>query len=628
MCALPVTRWVQDYKPTNWGSYDATVLGWPKSLVSQFPEPNRFPYLNINSYKALGSSVNNVWLAPTTTFAVAPSITMIRGRHSLKTGLDYRLTRYANYQSTWAGGTFVFDRGFTRGNYLTQDALSGNAIASALLGAASSGEVDYVARPYYSWSYFAPWVQDDIKVTRRLTINLGLRWDVTVPVTEKYNRMNRGFFGGQVNPISSQIDQKLFPGYKVYGGIGFAGVNGGSRSPYDTDWNNVQPRVGAAFQLTPTTVLRGGWGLSYLSQVSTGSSYGFTQTTPFVSSLDSGQTAASVISNPFPGGVLQPTGAAAGLSTLLGQSPNFSDPQGLYGYVHSFSFSIQKQMPGRINLEVSYVGSRTLKAPTSNVSPTGKGYNELSLQNLALGDSTKGGDPNYLNAKVANPFAGLLPGTSLNSATVPRQQLLRPYPEFGSFYIQDVSDGKVWYNSLQVGLQKRYSHGLLVTASYTFSKNLQAVNYLNPQDASPSRSLVSWDRPHRLVVAPIYELPFGPGKRFFGQSNGLVSRVVGGWQVMLNTTFQSGAPMTSPSGVYRAGRPPAPQSDLGPHVQDRIDQTRAALCAIRLRASSRSSRPSRRSRSARPRSILETCGTSGGMNTTSPWRRTRSSARA
>jgi hypothetical protein len=202
-----------------------------------------------------------------------------------------------------------------------------------------------------------------------------------------------------------------------------------------------------------------------------------------------------------------------------------------------------------MTVEASYVGSRTLGIPTSH------GVNELSAANLALGDVTKGGTPGYLTQQVANPFAGLLPGTSFNGATVPRQQLLRPYPEFGPITVQDLPNGKFWYNALQVRFNKRYSHGLMITASYTLSKNLQAINYLNAQDAEPSRSLVPWDQPHRLVLAPVYELPFGRGRRFLSQSNGIVSRVVGGWQLAMNTTFRSGTPMTVPNNVFLLGDP-------------------------------------------------------------------------
>jgi len=295
--------------------------------------------------------------------------------------------------------------------------------------------------------------------------------------------------------------------------------------------------------------LRGGWGISYINSVSTGSSNGFTQSTPYVATVDAGRTVASLISNPFPSGIQTPSGASLGLATLLGQGPTFSDDSGTLGYVHSFSFGIQRQFRGQLSIDAAHVGSRTL------ASPTNRGFNELPADRQALGDVTRGGNPNYLNERVPNPFENLLPASSINSSTVPRQQLLRPYTAFTSFNRQDIPNGKVWYNSLQIGLNKRYSHGLTITAAYTLSKNIQGLNYLNAQDALPSRSLVPWDRTHRLVLAPIYELPFGPGKYFLGNSGRVVGRIAGGWQVTMNTTLQGGNPMTAPGNVFLLRNP-------------------------------------------------------------------------
>jgi hypothetical protein len=544
-----VNRWVQDYKPTNWGTYNGTTIGWPQSLVSQFGEPNLFPRISLDQYKAMGSSSNNIWFAPTTTLALAPTLTTIKGRHSLKMGLDFRSTGSGKYQPVGGGGILSFNRAFTRSNYLTQDALSGNSVASALLGYAASGSVDRIASLYYRWKYYAPWIQDDIKLSRKLSINVGLRWDVQVPVTELHDRMNRGFFADQVNPVSSRIDQAKFPGYKVNGGIGFAGEDGLSRSPYDTDWNNIQPRLGAAYQLTPNTVLRGGWGIAFAPDTSTGTLYGFSQSTPYVATTDAGRTPASSVSNPFPSGILPIAGAALGMETMLGQGPSFADPSGLTSYVHSFSFGIQRLLPGNVSVDVSYVGSRTLKSAIT------KSYNHISDEARALGDPTAGGNPNYLNASVPNPFAGLLPGTSLDSANVTRQQLLRPYPQFTSFNMMNYPVGKIWYNALQVTVEKRYSHGLTFTGTYAFSKNLQALNYLNDQDELPARSLTPFDRTNRLTIAPVYEFPFGPGRAVLGNSSGFVARLVEKWQIVLNTTFMRGVPMSTPDGVWLLGDP-------------------------------------------------------------------------
>jgi hypothetical protein len=418
-----------------------------------------------------------------------------------------------------------------------------------LLGYAGSGSAGFTANPFYQWIYTAPWVQDDIKLTHKLALNLGLRWDITSPVTERFNQVNRDFFATVVNPISNSIDQTKFPGMKVYGGIGFAGQNGLPRSPFNSDLNNFQPRIGAAYQLNSKTVLRGGYAVFYISPTDNGETSGFSQNTPYVATQDSGRTPFDTISNPFPSGLIVPAGAAGGMSTFLGQGVTFANPESRNTYVHQFSFGIQRELPGHISAEASYVGSRTRAALVS------KSIDSLSAADLALGDPSKGGNPNYLNQQVPNPFQGLLPGTTINGATVARSQLLRPFPEFTNVTESNLNVGKVWYNSLQVGVQKRYAHGLTFSANYTLSKNIQATSYLNAQDPAPTNVLTSFDRPHRLTFAPSYDLPFGPGKPLLNSSNGIISRLVGGWQVLVNTVFQSGAPMGIPSSVWILGDP-------------------------------------------------------------------------
>ena len=544
---ISFNRFENDLSLYNQENFDATQFGWPSGLVDQLPIRHMVPRMDISEYRSLGPSTFN--FESTNVFSVQPNVAMVRGRHSIRFGLDFRATGYGSQIPGWAGGQLSFDRGFTRRDYLSQDALSGNGIASLLLGYPGSGRVDNNVRPYWGWRYYAPWVQDDIKLTRRLTVNLGLRWDINMPPTERYNRVTRGFLSSTLNPISALVDQKSFPGYKVYGGYGFAGINDLPRSPYRPDWNNIQPRMGAAFQLTPKTVIRGGWGISYLNPVTMASSNGFSQSTPYVSSLDSGRTPANTASNPFPSGVLKPSGAALGLMTFLGQGPSFTSTDARVPYTHQFSFGIQQQLPSKIKLDVAYAGSRTKGAFVS------KGMNEVSLETLARGDRNKGGDPNYLNQQLPNPFQNLIPGTALNNATTSRQQLLRPFPQFGGFNMMDRNDGEIWYNSLQVVIEKRYSHGLTITGNYTLSKNIEALTYVNAQDAAPGRTLVDWDRPHQFVFTPIYELPFGKGKRFVNAGNGLVSRLVGGWEAILTTTIQTGTPMSIPGNVTLLGDP-------------------------------------------------------------------------
>ena len=383
--------------------------------------------------------------------------------------------------------------------------------------------------------------------------------------------MNRGFDFGAVNPSNGSINHAAYPG-TIYGGLGFVGVGGNSRSPFNTDYSNIQPRVGAAYRVSEGFVVRGGYGIFYVPQFSQASQNGFSQPTPFVGTLDSGATIANKLSNPFPSGVQQPQGATAGLATLNGRTFTFSDTSGQIGNVQSFSFGFQKQLPKQFTLDASYVGTRAHQLPIS------LNINALSAANLALGNSDLGGNASYLTAQVPNPFQGLLSGTTLNNATVQRQQLLLPFPQYTTVTEQDIPIGKNWYNALQMTLQQRNWHGLDLTASYTLSKNLQAINYQNPQNAgitgtgtgngganagafadtalaAPTSSLTPYDRTHRLVIAPVYELPFGKGRQFLADRGRLVNTLISGWQGAAQYVWQSGAPTTIPAGLALIGDP-------------------------------------------------------------------------
>ncbi len=572
-----LTRWTQNFQPATWGQFNGTQLGLPAATVSQFQEPQRFPYVTATSYQYLGESSGNIWFAPTSAFTGAPTLIVNKGRHSLKFGLDYRWTRFANFTGYAAGGTFAITPGFTQKNYQTADSLSGNSIATMLLGGANTGEVDTLPRPYYNLPYYGLWIQDDIKVTPRLTVNAGLRYDIQVPITERHNLLNAGFNPTAVNPISTTMNHSVYSS-NVYGGLGFVNVGGNGRSPFATELTNIQPRIGAAYRVRNDIVVRGGWGIFFIPQYSQATSNGFNQVTPYVGTLDSGKTIANPLSNPFPTGVILPTGSAAGLATMNGGAPSFSDPTGKIGHVQVFSFGLEKQLPARMTLDVSYAGSRASDIPVQNLN-----INAISAANLALGNTDLGGSASYLTTQVPNPFQGLLPSTSLNSATISRQQSLLPFPQFTSVTENDVPVGHYWYNALQVSLRQRTWHGLDNTVSYTFSKDLDAITYLNPQDAfvktassatgvstptaamfadgnltSPAHDFAPYDRSHRLDIAPVYELPLGKGRAYLNNTNRIVNVLITGWQGSGHIIWQTGAPMTGPAGVALVGNPNVP----------------------------------------------------------------------
>jgi len=297
------------------------------------------------------------------------------------------------------------------------------------------------------------------------------------------------------------------------------------------------PRIGFAYSLTPKTVLRGGYGIFFdaLGVVNVNvNQTGFTQSTDLVASVDQGLTYAASLTNPFPGGFLAPSGASGGVATSLGQGITYFDPNTTESYMQRWQFAVQRQLTSSSLIEVSYVGNRgTRMQVTRDLNPTPAQYLSTSpFRDQATIDR--------LGEQVANPFYPLLPKTNLSSSTVSRAQLLKPYPQFsGISSAQNV--GYTWYHSLQVRTEKRFSSGLNASLSYTWSKTMEALGYLNPTDTKLEEVISSQDRTHRLAITAMYELPFGRGKLLHGPSNGFVSKMISGWQLQGIYTAQSGA---------------------------------------------------------------------------------------
>jgi hypothetical protein len=234
-----------------------STLGLPQSLISQLFDPGYIGNHSLSGYMGLGAPA---YLSTTNNYAIHPQVAYATGNHSIKAGLDMRLIQYAIYvQHVWA---YSANAGFTQQNYLQADALSGNSAASLLIGGIGGGSTNYLLSPFYSQQYLAPYVQDDWRISRRLTLNLGFRLDYNLPPSERFNRMTRGFAAGAVNPVDALVNHAANPYLpQLKGGLLFAGVDGVSRRSTNVDKWNVQPRFGAAYQLTSKLVLRGGWGL-------------------------------------------------------------------------------------------------------------------------------------------------------------------------------------------------------------------------------------------------------------------------------------------------------------------------------------------------------------------------------
>jgi len=421
---------------------------------------------------------------------------------------------------------------------------AGAQIAAFLLGI-PGGNVGNNTSFAQSNRYFGGFIQDDFKVTSRLTLNIGLRYEYESPVAERYNRSVEGFAASATNPIAAQaaanyaanpIPEIPASAFHVVGGLTFAGVNGVPHALWTVDKKDFLPRFGLAYQINPKTVLRGGYGIFYDSvgvNLTAGLQYGFSQLTPMQASLNNGLTYVASTANPVPQGATPPPGASQGLATYLGQSIQFYPTQRRRPMMQRWSFGLQRELPGHWLLDTSYVGSRADHLPVVNsIDNTPAQY----LSTLPVRDTAT---INYLTASFPNPFYGT---NSIYTSTISRAQLLKPYPEFSNVSVEQPV-GYSFYNALQVRAEKRFSQGFTFQLGYTYSKNMVATSYLNPTDPKPFYDIGADDYRNHLTLSGYWELPFGRGKRFGGNISRPLNLFAGGWQIGAMVLRQGGVPL-------------------------------------------------------------------------------------
>jgi hypothetical protein len=571
---LGFTRFLQAAFREPSSPFDATSLGFSQAFSNSRPI-SIVPRIGFNDpaggipefgSRNPNSNITNTWSVPV-------YLTKIMGKHTFKLGGEYR--RFQVNQSggsfNFGGGAFCFTNQFTARN--PQNLTTGGAaIADLLLGAPSvtggcngnvgATQVENLSPTTFQWGYYAAYIQDDFKVTPRLTLNLGLRYDYEQPPVERFNRQNRGFAFGQASPLAAAVQNASAANCpscsNLTGGLLFTDVGGQPRGAFEPDRNNFQPRVGVAYQLNEKTVLRGGYGLFYFPAAEYGGATGFSVTTPFTGTLTGGGAnqfipRADAFNNPFPSGLAQPSGASLGQLTALGGGITFTNPERRIPRIHQYSAGIQRELPFRMKLDLSYVGSRSRDILTGDAQGSGaRNINVNSAAQIALFRQ----DPNFFNATVTNPFAGLIPGNAtLNAPTIARRNLLVPFPQFGAVTVVGENVGRLDYNSFQASLEKRLSRGLVGVVSYTFSKNIGALGFLNDQDTEPTRAIVDFDTPHVLVVSAVYQLPFGNGQRFFGDAGRAANLILGGFEYSVIGTYRSGRPINLPGNADLIGDP-------------------------------------------------------------------------
>jgi hypothetical protein len=547
---------------------DLTTLGFPTAfndLISS--DIRRFPRIDLTGYQ--GTAVPG-YIRPNDTHTFIGTLNRIFGSHALKTGLEFRAYRENN--RTFANdetARFNFDGGWARGPFDNSPSAPnslGQSVAALLLGLPSHTN-SYVTRgasyaeQSTSWGLY---LHDDWKINSRLTLNLGLRYEYEGALTERFNRTVRGFDFSTVQPIEGQARAKyaLSPlaelpadQFFVRGGLTFAGVNGEPRGLWNPPSKQFMPRVGLAFKLDPKTVVRAGYGIffGFLGQRRGDVIQpGFSQNTPFVATEDNGLTYIATLSNPFPNGILEPAGAAAGTRTNLGTSVTFFNPNPKTPYMQRWQAGIQREIGAGYVLEIGYVGNRgTHLEYQSGGNIALRNLNATPNQYLSTSSTRDKTTIDYLSGNVPNPFYAtdtkktILPSGAiggLSGQNIGRERLLRAFPAFDNVNM-DEQEGWSWYSSLQLSIQKRFSQGYTLMGNYTYSDFMQATELLTAGDARPGEVISDLDRPHRLTISGIYEFPFGKGRLLANGVNPVLSKIISGWQLSGIFTTQSGAPL-------------------------------------------------------------------------------------
>jgi hypothetical protein len=536
-------------------NFNASQLGWPSSLVSQFADPARFPTMAVTGYMGTGwtSRQANGYYQ----YGANGTLTKLAGRHNVKVGGDWRIIGVDAINYGASTGSFSFTGGFT-----------GNALADLLLGypAATSPGVPLNGHVNGYVNYYSGYLQDDWRVNDKLTLNYGLRLERETGLQEKNNQLTVNFDQSAVNPLNSQVnvvDPVTGAQRQILGGLIFAGQNGAPTVQGNQPAIKPAPRVGAVYSLNDKTVLRGGYGLfyspwNYPAAGTTGwGQLGYSATT-LVQQSTSGAPTVSM-SNPFPAGLVQPSGNSLGLLTGTGGDIYFVDPNKGAPRVQQFSADLQRELPGNMSISLGYTGAKgsNLSWAGSNSGST-TGYiniNQLDPKYQSL-------PATYTLTQVTNPFLGVAAAGQFSTlATIPRGQLLRPFPEFGNIYMMQSTGAHSMYNAGIVSLKKRITGLWGGTFSYTYSRlndnqfgeaNYYSVNpglqnnytvvpgspYYNP-DQEYGRSLL--DSPHKLVIAPTLNIPVGQGHKL--ASSGWAEYVFGGWTATTVITVQSGFPI-------------------------------------------------------------------------------------
>jgi Carboxypeptidase regulatory-like domain len=547
-----VQIWHETSNNQSFGFDPAAQLGLPAYVTANSP---LFPMVFVAGQAQMGPGPNDQQAVtnhgPIGTVSV--DFIKVKGKHTLNfgwTGVEQVDSQHSYYQTT-----MKFNTEFTSGPDPVNASkfASGNGVAEMLLGTVDTANVGTVYNPLVSNHLLGQYIQDDWRPTRKLTLNLGFRYEIQTPDTYRHNVASI-FNPNELNPISYAANRPYM------GALQFLGP--GNRYVYNMNYDNLAPRFGFSYQAIPKAVLHGGYGIFYPQSVTCcfpGDADGFSAATYASTSLNGGINPNPNIStsNPWGGNYAQITGNANGEYQQVGNGVGGVFRSRPSPYIQQWVLGVQYAFTPSDSLEVNYIGNRGIRMIGSGINS-----NQLNPQYLSQGAA-------FLNAQAPNPLGAALTALSasstvapsscsLDNATVTNAQLLAPYPQFciGAVAPADAPVGQSLYNALQVNFNHRISKGLTALVSYTYSKFLDNVegnnswSYngnsgpANNYNLAAEKSVDGSDVPQALVASYIYQLPIGRGQAFGSGMNRLTNAVLGGWQISGSATFKDGIPIS------------------------------------------------------------------------------------
>jgi trimeric autotransporter adhesin len=526
--------------------------------------PNMFPQLNFNENTSIvgGWGGNRRrWNGP---LAINGTLTKLWGNHSFKMGADVRELGISTTTETEMSGQFRFDRRFTSATGVNG---SGHELASLLLGlpvanSGTNGSSVPVNRGELEWftRYYGGYIQDDWRMSPKLSLNFGVRFEHEDGLREVNNQQTVGFDQTVVNPIDAMVNKTgtLLQGQTLRGGLLYAGVDGAPEEQGDPPALKVSPRVGVTYAVNSLTVIRGGYGLFYAPWNYDAAQHG---QGPFARTTFLNQTGApnaevpiTTLDNPFPGGVLPPIGSSQGLLGLVGGSLNVVDQNKGAPNVQQYSVDVQRELRGNMAVTIGYTGATGRDLGFAGNTNTAININQINpdvARQLFPGPNGTW-NATALNASVPNPFFGIAAAGELGTrATVPAGQLIRPFPQYGDINLYERTEGgKRQYHAMILEVEKRlgsnwwggrFSYTFSSTKDNQFGQNSTYATVTqvpqNVYDLDAEYSASNFDSPHRIILAPIVRFP--------SNSTGAMAWIANGWSASAIVELVSGAPLNA-----------------------------------------------------------------------------------